>query len=151
MPGYEGEAPPGDIPHGQLQEFFPAVTKQLAAGRIAVHVPAAVVHQENRLEGVLEDGLEATPGLLEHLLDAPAIGDILCQGDGAGKAALRIRERGVEPLAEDSAAVLGAVLVDAVGLHVPGLKPRSTSCRDSSSGSSTTSPRKSRPRTSSRV
>src|ERR1700722_6992039 len=68
-----------DIPNRQLQEFLPAVPEQLAGSRVSVHKPAAVAEEQNRVEGVFKDSLEALPVLLKHRLHVLALRDVLSQ------------------------------------------------------------------------
>src|SRR5580698_6090923 len=92
--------------------------EQLAGGRIPIHKPSTVVNEKNWVQGVLEDSMKAPAVFLKLLLHALALGDVASQANDSGQSAVRIHERSIAPFADDRAAILGAVLVHAVGVHV---------------------------------
>ncbi len=95
-----------------------AVTERLTDCRVRVNILSLVTRQQDRIKRILEDGLETSSAQFECFLSAAPVGDVQCQTKSPGKLSVLVRKRGVQPLASQDAAVLGAVLVHAVGVHV---------------------------------
>ena len=95
-----------------------AVTERLTDCRVPVDILSLIIRQQDRIKRILEDGLEVSPTPFECFLGAASVGDVQCQGKIPCKLTIRVRKRGVQPLAGQDAAVLGPVLVHAVGMHV---------------------------------
>ncbi len=110
----------GDVLEGPREQLLAGVADDPAVRLVDAEEAAVGVLVGDAHGGVFERAAEPLLALAQRLLGPHPLGDVLCQGDDADESAVRVHEWGVEPLAGDDPAVLGPVLVDTAGVHVPG-------------------------------